>query len=884
MFPFLADEFRISANIIVLYQQLDDLSIPRIQEATPLATMLAQENITFFLAAAADYGVSPHKRFFMLDLWNGNSRPRVIESLAELARVAAVKGFRVPLKVSVLPLDQVPHGLSPADMKQLEEQLSRTRMKDTGVARKDAPGIFKRKLAYLVSQKDFPDFERRWTRIQALIRGRAARAKFQSRVLNQAFRDRVARELRDTEESYVQSLDTCIRRYLTPLRTGSWNKKLILDKAVIKDLFSDIEIIYNVNTVLLKMINDAMKNWGPATQLGSIFVYIMNFLKVYTNYVSVADTQLATYDSLLKTNKLFPKFVESVRLGTDLDPNAGEKASSAPKTGDSALAPKTEAESKPVLDIPGYLIMPIQRVPRYFMLLERLLKHTWKDHQDYADLEKSVNGLQAVAQSLNQKKRDFENIRSVTAFQGSIIGCPPIAMPTRSLVKQFEVVDEKKKEDWFLALFNDSLLVAKSEKKKGVTTHKFKGHYKLVTVEVSIQDAVLEIKSEGNTVVKLASNPESLDFAQQLPLVKAAYSDKVKKIGQMDDGSELPEHLVNELAAEHEAQSITPEELLKKREAEKRLLRSQVAEDMKVLKTFTMRSSDLAGTPPSSNPATPTASPSPSSTNLAARPAGRRASASPTPANRITVSSATSPGTPQTSSTKLPLNASTGSTGSNGGRYGTPPPRPSLGSSNASNTASPVLRSTASLMKIKAYVEDQISVLDTQIEADDEKNEEYQNLARNLNQELAEIDQQIEEVKEFLTPEMREAVNQQESAMRLEVMEEKKNVKPSNGKKKGRRSFFSFFSSNSSVNSDAAAKEKPKGSKSGTSTPTTADTPPSSVKVPKARHSSKVDPSKIDSPGEGTAPASPITKRQKSASVSGPHPHINSSATASTKV
>lgn len=837
--------------------------------------MLAQENINFFLAAAADYGVSAHKRFFMLDLWNANSRPRVVESLAELARVATAKGFRITMKVSVLPLDQLPHGISEPDMKQLVEQLSRTRVKETGVARKEAPGIFKRKLAYLVSQREFPEFERKWTNIQALIRGRAARAKFQSRVLNQAFRDRVAKELRDTEESYVQSLDLCIRRYLLPLRNGSWNKKLVLEKSTLKDLFSDIEIIYNVNSVLLKMLNEAMRHWGPSTQLGSIFVYIMNFLKVYTNYVSVADTQLSTYDSLLKNNKLFPKFAEAVRNGLDVDPSVATDKNSSPAK-DSAVTPKPEGETKPMLDIPGYLIMPIQRVPRYFMLLERLLKHTWKEHRDYPDLEKSVNGLQAVAQSLNQKKRDFENIRSVTAFQGSIVGCPPIAMPTRSLVKQFEVLDEKKKEDWFLALFNDSLLTAKSEKKKGAVTHKFKGHYKLVTVEIAVQDSVVEIKADGAIVLKLASSPEALDLVQLLPKAKASYSDKVKRVGLLDDGSDLPEHLVSELAAAAELETITPEELLKRREAEKRLLRSQVAEDMQVLKNLTLRSNDLKS-------ATPSPSPSESNLSKSAVPAGRRASAAPAPASRITGSSSS----PQPSSGKLPLHTSTGSSGSNGGsRYGTPPPRPVLGGSKDS-ASSPVLRSTASLMKIKAYVEDQISVLDTQIEVDENKSEEYQTLARNLNDELAEIDQQLDEVKEALSPEMREAVNQQESAMRLEVMEEKKNVKTSASKKKGRRSFFSFFSSNSSVNSESPNKDKLKSSKSGTSTPTTGETPPSSSKIPKTRNSAKLEPQKIESKGEGSAPASPAASRNKAASVSGTHPHINSSssaAPASTKV
>jgi hypothetical protein len=39
-------------------------------------------------------------------------------------------------------------------------------------------------------------------------------------------------------------------------------------------------------------------------------------------------------------------------------------------------------------DIFAYLIMPVQRIPRYQLLLRDLLKHTEKDHNDYESLQK----------------------------------------------------------------------------------------------------------------------------------------------------------------------------------------------------------------------------------------------------------------------------------------------------------------------------------------------------------------------------------------------------------------------------------------------------------------------------------------------------------------
>jgi hypothetical protein len=677
--------------------QLDDLAIPRIQEATPLAAVKAQENISFFLAALADYGVSPHKRFFMLDLWNGNSRPRVVESLAELARVAGAKKFRSTLQISDLPLEKLPNPLTQEQTKILVEQLSKTRTRETGAQRKDAPGLFKRKLQLMVSQKEFPEFERRWTRIQALMRGRAARAKYQSRVLNQAYRDRIAFELRDTEATYLSGLKICIDKYLQPLKTGSWNKKLTLSPANIKSMFSDIEIIYNVNSMLKNSIDKAMETWGPASELGNIFVSIMGFLKVYSNYVSTADAQLREYDTLLKGNKLFSQFVDEMRA-----------------------QPGT-------LDIPGYLIMPIQRVPRYFMLLERLLKNTWKEHRDYGALEKSVTGLAEIATYLNDQKRRFENIRSVIVYQSSIIGCPQIAVPRRSLVQQFEVQDLKKKDDHLIVLFNDSILIAKTEKKKTSTTHKFKDLFEIMDVDmVPIDgDKGYDIVSKGVSALKVLASPEASTLYQKLSPTKSAWKSTLNTHSGTEDAP-ANEHEIVVIVEE----AVTAEELLKQRETEKKQLKALVDEEMQLLKV---------------------------------------------PADALP------PGSLRSSS---------------------PSRRPPVAK------AVPALRSTASLMKMKAIVEQQISVLDTQLEeADSIKKEEYRKMAATLGTELAELDEKLETVKDSVSPDVREAMNQEESAVRLKVAEEPKTMRAS--KKTIRKSFFAFFSRSGTVNSSTSNVDSP---------------------------------------------------------------------------
>lgn len=53
------------------------------------------------------------------------------------------------------------------------------------------------------------------------------------------------------------------------------------------------------------------------------------------------------------------------------------------------------ASGKP-LSLEHLLIMPIQRIPRYTLLLGELLKSTQPNHPDYEDLKKAIKSLEDV--------------------------------------------------------------------------------------------------------------------------------------------------------------------------------------------------------------------------------------------------------------------------------------------------------------------------------------------------------------------------------------------------------------------------------------------------------------------------------------------------------
>lgn len=85
----------------------------------------------------------------------------------------------------------------------------------------------------------------------------------------------------------------------------------------------------------------------------------MDYLKVYTAYVQNFNTSMAVIERVQKKKEVAAYFQKC----------------------------KEHPEGKS-LDLASFLIMPVQRIPRYNLLLTDMMRHTWEDHPDYNNLKK----------------------------------------------------------------------------------------------------------------------------------------------------------------------------------------------------------------------------------------------------------------------------------------------------------------------------------------------------------------------------------------------------------------------------------------------------------------------------------------------------------------
>lgn len=146
-------------------------------------------------------------------------------------------------------------------------------------------------------------------------------------------------------------------------------QKPVLKPEEINVIFSNIESLYGVNFTILASLNDRFNDYDPdKTMIGDIFAKMAPFLKLYENYCNSHAQSSALLNQKIKDNAKFKQFLVQARANQTI-----------PQSLDSLL------------------LMPIQRIPRYNLLLEDLFKHTDEAHPDFANLSAAVALLRKVS-------------------------------------------------------------------------------------------------------------------------------------------------------------------------------------------------------------------------------------------------------------------------------------------------------------------------------------------------------------------------------------------------------------------------------------------------------------------------------------------------------
>lgn len=175
----------------------------------------------------------------------------------------------------------------------------------------------------------------------------------------------------NSEKDYVRFLKLGVEQFEIPL-------KQILDTDVHQKIFQNLQNIYDLNSNFLK---DLLENFNKldVTKIREVLHNYTKEFKMYSDYIKIYQTSSKVLKEELVKNSKLSNFINS----------------------------KNSLLKKYSLDnLESILVMPIQRLPRYRLLYENLLKFTpEKDKEEGFKVVKMINEILDYA---NEKTREYE--------------------------------------------------------------------------------------------------------------------------------------------------------------------------------------------------------------------------------------------------------------------------------------------------------------------------------------------------------------------------------------------------------------------------------------------------------------------------------------------
>ncbi|MDP2436310.1 MAG: FYVE zinc finger domain-containing protein [archaeon] len=338
--------------------------------------------------------------------------------------------------------------------------------------------------------------------IQGAWRRYVARRELTNRRKANVKRKHAALEILTTEQSYCRTLDLVVEKFLLPVREGR-----VLSPHNQAAVFSNIEDIRSKNKELLAGLEAALKGaWSNSTKVGPVFSQMVPELRLYTEYCANYNHGCQRLEQKRDNNAKFAAFLDKTTL----------------EVGNGINVP-----------LQSYLIQPVQRIPRYRLLLHELLKATPEGHVDYKPLTAALSSVQEIAVVVNESIREAEYMNQMVEFKKKFSGnVPELLAPKRFLIREGTLMKvcrkEPKPRQFFL--LNDNLIYATQQLTPTPTGGRYRFHQMLplqYTTVVDIPDKPSS-PSQKNAFQFLSKTKSFTVFAES-PEEKAQWIADVQK-------------------------------------------------------------------------------------------------------------------------------------------------------------------------------------------------------------------------------------------------------------------------------------------------------------------------------------------------------------------
>lgn len=192
----------------------------------------------------------------------------------------------------------------------------------------------------------------------------------------------IVEEIIATERTYVSGLEGLLEEFDKPLART-------LKPEETRTIFSNIHLLLGMHRVLLQNME---KKWASDQCIGHEISELIPFLRMYTAYINAFDQTNELIERLKKKNNDFRLLLPTCKHGIH--------------EGDLGLA--------------SLLLTPIQRIPRYVLLLNDLLRNTNEDHPDHVHITAACAAMQQIATLVNEAKRKDEQSKRIAGLSSEL--------------------------------------------------------------------------------------------------------------------------------------------------------------------------------------------------------------------------------------------------------------------------------------------------------------------------------------------------------------------------------------------------------------------------------------------------------------------------------
>lgn len=198
-------------------------------------------------------------------------------------------------------------------------------------------------------------------------------------------RSKIAQEIFSSEEAYLEKMRMLNERFLVPLAL----EHTVITPEDYSPVFSNLQPLLSLSESIWVQLKSRMEAWDERfTRVGDVFLHMGHHLKLFVTY-AVQHTLGSQILAKISTQEKFKNWLQKTEM------QCQHSQHSKNSTLNSTLN--------------SLLLDPIQRVPRYKLLLEDLIKHTPEEHPDFYLLREALNIVQKTASDINENIRRAEN-------------------------------------------------------------------------------------------------------------------------------------------------------------------------------------------------------------------------------------------------------------------------------------------------------------------------------------------------------------------------------------------------------------------------------------------------------------------------------------------